>query len=187
MLWRPIGSQRNEQEMEIVMNIETMIRTISLIVAPVVMVTSCALFLNGLLQRYHAISSTMRMMHRERLDLLRGIGKSADDALASIDGITADRLHEIETQLPNMLLRHNLIQHAVLVVDVAILVFVLSMFIIAIANMTNSAWMAIVALFFFLAGMGVLLIGVAFTTLEVYRSQRELTYEIQHGLSLGKD
>ncbi len=168
------------------MNIDTTIRTISLIVAPVVMVSSCALFLNGLLQRYHAISSTMRMMHRERLDLLRATGKSVTDALASIDGITAERLHEIETQLPNMLLRHNLIRNAVLVVDVAILVFVLSMFIIAVANMTNSSWMAIIALLCFLVGMGVLLLGVAITTIEVYRSQRELAYEIRHGLSLGK-
>src|SRR5713101_1638720 len=63
----PLGA--SEQEMESTMNIDTTIRTISLIVAPVVMVSSCALFLNGLLQRYHAISSTMRMMHRERLDL----------------------------------------------------------------------------------------------------------------------
>ncbi len=169
------------------MNIDTTIRTISLIVAPVVMVTSCALFLNGLLQRYHAISSTMRMMHRERLDLLRATGKSVTSALTSIDGVTAERLREIETQLPNMLLRHNLIQNAVLVVDIAILVFVLSMFVIAAANMTNSSWMAVVALFCFLAGTGVLMIGVAITTIEVYRSQRELAYEIRHGLSLGKD
>ena len=169
------------------MNIDTTIRTISLIVAPVVMVTSCALFLNGLLQRYHAISSTMRMMHRERLDLLRATGKSVTSALTSIDGVTAERLREIETQLPNMLLRHNLIQNAVLFVDIAILVFVLSMFIIAAANMTNSSWMAVVALFCFLAGTGVLMIGVAITTIEVYRSQRELAYEIRHGLSLGKD
>lgn len=169
------------------MNIDTTIRTISLIVAPVVMVTSCALFLNGLLQRYYAISSTMRMMHRERLDLLRTRGKSVIDALASTDGITAERLREIETQLPSMLLRHNLIQNAVLFVDIAILVFVLSMFIIAAANMTNSSWMAVVALFCFLAGTGVLMIGVAITTIEVYRSQRELAYEIRHGLSLGKE
>ena len=92
------------------MSIEITIRSISLILAPVVMVTSCALFLNGLLQRYHAISSTMRAMHRERLDLLRAAGKSITGALESIDGVTAERLHEIEIQLPKMLQRHNLIQ-----------------------------------------------------------------------------
>jgi Protein of unknown function (DUF2721) len=168
------------------MSIELMIRSISLILAPVLMVSSCALFLNGLLQRYYAISSTMRAMHRERFDLLRAAGTSLTGALESIDGVTAERLHEIETQLPNMLQRHNLIQHAVLVVDVAILVFVVSMFIIAFADMTNSPWTALVALFCFLTGMGVLLLGVAITTIEVYRSQRELTYEIRHGLGLGK-
>ncbi len=53
--------------------------------------------------------------------------------------------------------------------------------------MTNSSWMAIVALLCFLAGMEVLLLGVAITTIEVYRSQHELTYEIRHGLSLGRE
>ncbi len=167
------------------MNIDATIRTINLIVAPAVMVTSCTLFLNGLLQRYHAISSIMRTMHRERLDLLRTIGKSA--AFESIDGITRERIREIERQLPSMLLRHNLIRNAVLFVNIAIVVFVLSMFIIAAANITNSSWMVIVALFCFLAGMGVLLTGVLTTTTEAYRSHRELTYEIQHGLSLGKE
>ncbi len=169
------------------MDIEATIRTINLIVAPAVMVTSCTLFLNGLLQRYHAISSIMRTMHRERLQLLRAADKSATDALASIDSVTSERLREIERQLPSMLVRHNLIRNAVLVVNVAILVFVLSMFIIALANIANSSWLVIVALFCFLAGMGVLLSGVAITTIEAYRSHRELTYEIRHGLSLGKE
>ena len=169
------------------LSIEITIRSISLIVAPVVMVSSCAIFSNGLLQRYTAIANMMRAMHRERLDLLRAAGKSVTGALESIDGVAAERLLEIESQLPNMLRRHNLIQNAVLVVDVAILVFVVSMFLIAFADMMNSSWSALVALFCFLTGMGVLLLGVAITTIEVYRSQRELTYEIRHGLSLGKE
>src|SRR2546425_11456317 len=153
------------------MNIDTTIRTISLIVAPVVMVSSCALFLNGLLQRYHAISNAMRMMHRERFDLLRATGESMTGALSHIDGLATERLHEIEIQLPSMLMRYNLLRNAILVVDIAVLIFVASMFVIAAANITGSSWIGIVALVCFLTGMGVLLLGVAITTVEVYRSQ----------------
>ncbi len=53
------------------MTTEMIVRTISLILAPVVMITSCVLLLNGLLTRYEVISARMRAMHRERLDLLQ--------------------------------------------------------------------------------------------------------------------
>ena len=52
------------------MTIDTIVRTISLILAPVVMISSCAIFLNGLITRYESTSVRMRAMHRERLELL---------------------------------------------------------------------------------------------------------------------
>ena len=56
------------------MTIDTIIRTISLILAPTVMITSCMLFLNGLFARYEHITARMRAMHRERLDLFQTVG-----------------------------------------------------------------------------------------------------------------
>jgi hypothetical protein len=53
------------------MNIETMIHIIGLILAPVVMISGCALIFNGLLQRYESIGGRLRLMHGELLDLLR--------------------------------------------------------------------------------------------------------------------
>ena len=53
------------------MSAENVTRTIQLILAPVVMITACALLLNGLLSRYDALNARLRIMGRERLDLLR--------------------------------------------------------------------------------------------------------------------
>lgn len=55
------------------------------------------------------------------------------------------------------------------------------------AAMTNSIPTVEIALLAFLAGTSALLVGAMITTLELYRSQREVTYEIQHGLSLRKE
>jgi len=168
------------------MTIETIIRTISLILAPVVMITGCAIILNGLFTRYEAISVRMRGMHRERLELLEAFGNRTSSAAHTVS-FASQRVREIEAQLPNLLRRHKLIRNAVLAVEVAIVILVLSMFIIALAAMTNSIPTAEIALLAFLAGTSALLVGAVITTLELYRSQREVTYEIQHGLSLRKE
>jgi hypothetical protein len=80
-----------------------------------------------------------------------------------------------------------LIHNAVLAVNAAIVIFVISMFIIALAVLTNSTLTAIIALLTFLIGTGAMLVGVIITTLELSRSQREVAYEIQDGLRLRKE
>jgi len=53
------------------MNLEMIVRTIQLIIAPAVMITSCCIFTNGLLGHYAAIGERLRITIRERVDLLR--------------------------------------------------------------------------------------------------------------------
>lgn len=167
------------------MNIVTVARTIQLIVAPVVMVTSCALVLNGLLQRYGAINDRLRDMARERFDLLRTGGGD----LASFtpkDPFVAERLQQIDTQMPLLLRRHKQIHDAVLTVYSAILVLVLCMFVIALAAILNAPWIALAALIIFLAGTSILLLGLLITMNEVRASHTAVEYEAQRVLYLGK-
>ncbi len=169
------------------MSIDTITHTISLILAPVVMISSCAIFLNGLFGHYQTIAARLRAMHRERLELLQTVGTSTT-AEVSVDIIVQRiRILEIDTQLPNMLRRHKLIRNAVVAIGVAISIFITSMFIIALATAANSPLAAVIALLAFLIGTGALLVGVITTTVELYRSHREVSYEIQHGMSLKKE
>jgi hypothetical protein len=167
------------------MSIDTIIRTISLILAPVVMISSCAIFLNGLFGHYQTISARLRAMHRERLELLQTVDMSTTAERAV--SIIFQRILEIDTQLPKMLRRHQLIRDAVVAIGVAVSIFITSMFIIALASATNSPLAAVIALIAFLLGTGALLVGVITTTIELYQSHREVSYEIQHGLSLKQE
>jgi hypothetical protein len=167
------------------MSIDTIIRTISLILAPVVMVSSCAIFLNGLFGHYQTISARLRAMHRERLELLQTVDVST--AAKRPVNITIQRILEIDTQLPKMLRRHELMRDAVVAICGAVCIFITSMFIIALASATNSSLAAVIALIAFLLGTGALLVGVITTTIELYQSHREVSYEIQHGLSLKQE
>ncbi len=168
------------------MTIDAIIRIISLILAPAVMITSCAILLNGSITRYESVNVRMRTMHRERLELLQGLGKITNSGVPPGEFNTR-RIHEIEVQLPLLLQRHKLIRNAVLAENSAILIFVTSMFIIALAVLANSTLIANIALLAFLIGTGALLVGVIISTLELHRSQREVAYEIQDGLRLRKE
>src|SRR5579859_706139 len=53
------------------MSVEAITRMIQLILAPVVLVSACAIFVGGLLSHYEAINARMRSMARERLELVR--------------------------------------------------------------------------------------------------------------------
>lgn len=127
----------------------------------------------------------MRAMHHERLELLQELEHTTSSV--SSDGFSTHRINEIETQLPRLLKRHKLLRNAVLAENMAIALFITSMFVIALAALTNSFLIATAALLIFLIGTGVLLVGVIITTLELSRSQREVTYEIQDGLKLRKE
>src|SRR5690242_1704183 len=101
------------------MSAETVTRTIQLILAPVVMVSACAIFVGGLLSHYEALNARMRAMTRERLEILRNS--------AQTDRFLDERMAELDVQLPQLLQRHALIHHALLAAYSGILILVASM------------------------------------------------------------
>ncbi len=163
------------------MNIETLASTIQVIIAPVVMITACSVLLGSLSGHYAAINDRMRDMTLERLDLLRTGGAAPDDA------IRAERLGEIDVELPDLLHRHKHMRDAVVLVYSAILVFIASMLVIAGAEITQASWLAALALIVFLAGTALLLVGVLRTVLEVRVSHETVEYEVQRVLSLRRE
>jgi hypothetical protein len=101
------------------MSAETITRTIQLILAPVVMLSACAIFVGGLLSHYEAINARMRAMARERLELLR--------SSTGGDQFLNERLAELDLQLPQLLQHHARVHHALLAAYSGILILVASM------------------------------------------------------------
>lgn len=160
------------------MSAEAVTRTIQLILAPVVMVSACSIFVSGLLSHYEAISARMRTMAAERLEILRG----PDDG-----GVIArERLDEIDAQLPQLVHRHALVHHAILTTYVSILILVASMCAIAISSVAAADWLFTAVLAMFVAGILAMLVGVVFIAVEVRTSQRAVSYEVMRVLHLGR-
>jgi hypothetical protein len=78
-----------------------------------------------------------------------------------------------------------LVHHGVLAIYLAMMVFVVSMLIIALAVIPNSVALGIVALSVFLLGTAVMLVGVVLISLEVRTSNEAVRYEVERVMSLG--
>ena len=155
------------------MDVATVTQTIQIIIAPVVMVTACAIILGGLLSRYAAINDRLRLMSRERLDLLT-IKKGGN-----LDEFSAERLKEIDTQNPLLLRHHELTHRAVQGVYYSIVVHIADMFIIAVEAYLKTNWLATVVLLVFLAGTGLLFWAMVLAALEIRTSHDALHYEVE--------
>ena len=158
------------------MSAETISRTIMLILAPVVMVSACSIFVGGVLGHYTSLSDRIRALSRERLDLVRSLRTMPDGADAA-RAIARERLEEIDAQLPDFLGRHELVHHAALAVYGAIGIFILTMCVIALTAAVSADWVAVLVFGVFVAGVLVMLLGVLLITAEVRASRRALQYE----------
>lgn len=160
------------------MNAAMVTNTIGLILAPAVLITTCAILLNGLHGHYTAIDNQLRMLTRERLDLLRAASTVADR-------LNRERLWEIDAQAPTMLRRHRLIHDAVLVLYSAVIIFLISMFVIAAATLTDRIELAMAVLLIFLAAVATMLTSMLLITREVRSSHQDVQDELQRVLTLG--
>jgi Flp pilus assembly protein TadB len=160
-------------------------RTIQSILAPVVMITACAILLTGLLGHYAAINARLRAMSRERIDLLRNSGHPLVESIRALDEFSRERLDQIDTQLPTLLQRHKLIHDAVQSLYAAILVFLISMLVIALAVVSDVAWLSSMAVICFVFGMLTLFVGVVITLREVRISHQAIEFEARRVLQLG--
>lgn len=160
------------------MTAEAIARTIQTILAPVVMISACALFLSGHQARYAAVTNRLRNMVHERLELLH------DDNDTST--LKVERLRQIDRQLPELLHHHKGIHETVMTIYSAVMIFIISMFTIAFAAAMHSAWMAFAALVLFLSGTGVLLLGIVVAALAFRTAHRGIQYEVRQTCGISK-
>ncbi len=153
---------------------------IQFILAPVVMITACALLLNSLGSRYAALSTRLRSLSHERFELLQ----TPKQPPADFD-FTQERIQQIESQLPELLRHYKALHHALLGVYVAIVIFLASMFILAGAAITQWLPLRIMALIVFLSGITGLFLSILFTAWDFRYSHRVTEAEVRRICRLG--
>ena len=160
------------------MSAEMITRTIQLILAPVVMLSACSIFVGGVLSHYTSLSDRIRALTRERLDVVRTL-RTLPGGPAEAGALALERLEEIDGQLPDLLFRHHLVHHAALAVYGAIAILIGTMCIIALTATMSADWVAVLVFGVFVASVLMMLLGVLLITLEIRTSQRALQYEVR--------
>lgn len=160
------------------MNAADVAKTIQLIIAPVVLITACAIIQGTILGRFMYVGQRMRSLGHERLELLHSGNME--------DAFSLERLQEIDRQVPLLKQRHRLLQRAVLLIYLSISIFLVSMFAIALSVTLNSGGSATAALTCFLLGTCLLLSGVILAGQEIRMSHRAICYEVDRISSLSK-
>jgi len=163
------------------MDPEMVARTIQLIIAPAVMITSCCIFGAGLLAHYSSIGERLRITVRERIELLM-----EKEASTSSNVIVKERLEDIDHQIPNLLRHHLLIRTSLAGILFGMIFYILDMFVIAFSVTSNRSGLYSAIVVVFMLGVAAQLIGVIYTVLDAFMSHRIYAYETRHALLLEK-
>jgi hypothetical protein len=157
------------------MTLETVTRAIQLIVAPVVMVSACAILASGFLSRYAAINDRLRLMARDRIDLLQALNQGSGNAPGDL---SSTRLKVIDVQIPILITHHWLVHNAIFALYLAIAIFLGDMVTIAASAFLSLDFFAYAALVIFLFGVASMLVSVVMAVREVRTSHRALYFEL---------
>ena len=151
-------------------SIEEVTKTISLIIAPVVMITACAIIINGLIVRYGSLGDRLRTVNQELSNV------QEPDPARNRD--KAQRVKDLESLLRDLLKHHHFVHDALFLTYTAILVFMLDMLVIAVAVATNVSWLSQMALIVFLSGVAVLFWGIVLIAYELRTSHYSIQLEV---------
>ena len=150
----------------------TAIEAIQAILAPALGISAVGLLLLGLYNRYSNIINRIRSLNEEQRRYAKLI---ADDAELSYTDNT--RYMSIRSQGKELLVRSRFVRNAILSLQLAIGLFVLTSVAIAVNIFFASDLVRNLPLLLFIAGMLSLFFGVVWAALEVYRSYKIVLLE----------
>lgn len=152
----------------------TAIQAIQAILAPALGISAVGLLLLSLSNRYSTIINCIRLLNDEKRKFSRHIGEKGD--LAYPDTV---RFMSIAKQTEELLLRSRYVRNAILSMQTAIGMFVLSSVTIAVNLFVTTETLRAIPLMIFIVGMVSLFIGMIFYSMEVYRSYKIILLEVK--------
>lgn len=152
----------------------TSTQAIQAILAPAVMISSCALFFLGLSNRYIALLTRIRLLNEEKRNLnykLIEVGelKKAEN----------NRLFHINTQVNALLQSTWHVRNAIMCHIVAIFCFVLTSFTIGVNFFLAYSLIVGISIYLFISGMFFVLSGVICMGLDIFISSKVILVEVR--------
>ena len=143
----------------------TAIQAIQAILAPAVGISAVGLLLLGLSNRYSAIINRIRLLNDEKRKLTKQLGEERD-----LNYTDNARFMNIRKQTEELLVRSRIVRNAILAMQSAIALFVLSSVSIGLSLVSGVVFAGVLPLVLFLTGMIGVFVGIVFAAFDVYRS-----------------
>jgi len=152
----------------------TIVMTIQAILAPALGISATGLLLLSLFNRYSSMVNRIRLLNAEKRKYLDIVLEK--DELPYTENI---RLMSIVNQIKNLLFRSKLDRNAILSIQTAIILFVLTSVIIGINVFFSNNFAETLALLLFLTGMIFVLVGIIFAAWEIHNSYKIAELEVK--------
>jgi hypothetical protein len=150
---------------------ESATKIIGAIIVPAVMISTCALLLNGVMLRYKAIDDLLRSLNQEQSKLR---APNLDNGYTN-----GEWLHHLEHLIPKLLRHHHVLHEVLTLIYISILIFMVDMLAIAVAESTSIQCISFFVLIVFLLGVGVLCWSISLTVYELREAHNFVQLELQ--------
>lgn len=140
------------------MSVHQTSQLIQLILNSALMITVCVGLMGGLWLRHGAIANQLRYLKSQILKFAN-----------SSNGSGPEQLIQLRHERFHLQRRYRLIHNSTLVIHYALLVFIASLFALALRTLVNLSWLIPIALFLFIVGAGGVLVSVAFSLMDFYQ------------------
>ena len=154
-----------------ILSTEAATKAIGTIIVPAVLISACAILLNGLILRYKAIEDLLRSLNQEWLNL-----KSIN---VDNGNINTERIYHLEHLISRLFVHHHILHDVLIYIYLSILIFVVDMLAIAVAGSTPIQWASYLVLLIFILGVGILCWSLFLTCYEMRAAHEFMQIELQ--------
>lgn len=155
------------------MNVEQTSQLIQLVFNSVVMVVACVMVVNGQSLRHVAIVNRLRALQQAYFELAK-----AERLSSNLSEGRETRLLQLRTQLRQLRQHYRQTHYEVLVAHYALLFCGASTFSVTLRTLLDANWLINAALILFSIGVGLLLVSVGLTLLNLHRSHGSIRQEM---------
>ena len=150
------------------------IEAIQAILAPALGISATALIMLSLSNRYSLTINRIRLLNEERRRYTLKLTEKSE--LSYTENI---RLTNVISQLDKLLIQCRELRNSVVLMQIAIMLFVLSSLSIAVNLFTSSGFLRNLPVLFFSVGMISVLIGISFSAVDVVKSFKVARLEVK--------
>lgn len=156
------------------MDSQVFIKTIQLMIVPVVMISAVGLLLLSISNKNSSINSRLRTLNQERRLFMKKIQEGKE-----LEFLETFRLQSIQKQIEFLLFRLKIVRNTIIFYVVGLFLFILTSLLIGLASFIQINILHYIMVGTFIVGMISIAIGLIFTLFENLHGYKVLVVEIK--------